>query len=97
MAHRTLFLASRSTLRSASSWTWGTWPRQLAGAIVFNVAIDTDFPGHVRFDGSTLVARIPMRFQRRGGRKRIVAPDGIKIVPATKPQPEGTLLKVVAH
>ena len=29
-----------------------------------------------RLDGSTLVVHIPMRFQRRGGRKRIVAPDG---------------------
>jgi hypothetical protein len=29
-----------------------------------------------RLDGTTLVVRIPMRFQRRGGRKRIVAPDG---------------------
>ena len=27
-----------------------------------------------RLDGETLVVRIPMRFQRRGGRKRIVAP-----------------------
>jgi DNA invertase Pin-like site-specific DNA recombinase len=27
-----------------------------------------------RLDGMTLVVRIPMRFQRRGGRKRIVAP-----------------------
>ena len=26
-----------------------------------------------RLDGDTLVVRIPMRFQRRGGRKRIVA------------------------
>jgi hypothetical protein len=34
-------------------------PRQLTGAIVFNVAIDTDFPGHVRLDGTTLVVRIP--------------------------------------
>jgi hypothetical protein len=34
-----------------------------------------------RLDGSTLVVRIPMRFQRRGGRKRIVAPDGSAIVP----------------
>ena len=34
-----------------------------------------------RLDGSTLVVRIPMRFQRRGGRKRIVAPDGSEIVP----------------
>ena len=33
-----------------------------------------------RLDGSTLVVRIPMRFQRRGGRKRIVALDGSEIV-----------------
>ena len=32
-----------------------------------------------RLDGTTLVVRIPMRFQRRGGRKRIVAPDGSEI------------------
>ena len=30
----------------------------------------------MRLDVETLVVRIPMRFQRRGGRKRIVAPDG---------------------
>ena len=29
-----------------------------------------------RLEGTTLVVRIPMRFQHRGGRKRIVAPDG---------------------
>ena len=40
-----------------------------------------------RLDGSTLVVRIPMRFQRRGGRKRIVAPDGTASVPASEPQP----------
>ena len=32
-----------------------------------------------RLDGTTLVVRIPMRFQRRGGRKRIVAPDGSEL------------------
>ena len=41
--------------------------------------------------------RIPMRFRRRGGRKRIVAPDGSEIVPATKPQPDGTLIKALAR
>jgi hypothetical protein len=50
-----------------------------------------------RLDGCTLVVRIPMRFQRRGGRKRIVAPDGSEIVPTTKPQPDGTLVKAVAR
>ena len=50
-----------------------------------------------RLDGSTLVVRIPMRFQCRGGRKRIVAPDGSAIVAATKPQSDGTLLKALAR
>src|SRR5688500_6298280 len=50
-----------------------------------------------RLDGSTLVVRIPMRFQRRGGRKRIVAPDGSAIVPSSKPQPDGTLVKALAR
>ena len=44
-----------------------------------------------------LVVRIPMRFQRRGGRKRIVAPDGGDLVPTSKPQPDGTLVKALAR
>jgi hypothetical protein len=39
-----------------------------------------------RLEGSTLIVRIPMLFQRRGGRKRIVAPDGSEIAPTSKPQ-----------
>jgi hypothetical protein len=50
-----------------------------------------------RLDGNTLVVRIPMRFQRRGGRKRIVAPDGSAIVPTSKPQPDGALVKALAR
>jgi hypothetical protein len=38
-----------------------------------------------------------MRFQRRGGRKRIFAPDGSAIVPTTKPQPDGALVKALAR
>jgi hypothetical protein len=41
-----------------------------------------------RLDGTTLVVRTPMRFQRRGGRKRIVAPDGSALAPAAKLQPK---------
>jgi len=41
--------------------------------------------------------RIPMRFQRRGGRKRIVAPDGSELAPVNKPQPDGTLMKALAR
>jgi hypothetical protein len=48
-------------------------------------------------DGNTLVVSIPMRFQRRGCRKRIVAPDGSEIVPTSKPQPDGTLVKALAR
>jgi hypothetical protein len=50
-----------------------------------------------KLEGNTLVVRITMRFQRRGGRKRIVAPDGSAIVPTSKPQPDGTLVKALAR
>ena len=50
-----------------------------------------------RLESTTLVVRIPMRFQRRGGRKRIVAPDGSAFVPTSKPQPDGTLVKALAR
>jgi hypothetical protein len=51
----------------------------------------------MQLDGSTLVVRIPMRFQRRGGRKCIVAPDSSAIVSSSKPQPDGTLIKALAR
>ena len=38
-----------------------------------------------------------MRFQRRGGRKCIVAPDGSELAPSAKPQPDGTLVKALAR
>jgi DNA (cytosine-5)-methyltransferase 1 len=39
-----------------------------------------------------------MRLRRRGGRKRIVAPDDSELAPATnKPQPDGTLVKALAR
>jgi hypothetical protein len=50
-----------------------------------------------RLEGTTLVVRIPMRFQRRGGRKRIVVPDGSELAPSSKPQPDGTLVKALAR
>jgi hypothetical protein len=50
-----------------------------------------------RLDGDTLVVRIPMRFQRRGGRKRLVAPDGSELAPSSKPQPDGALVKALAR
>jgi hypothetical protein len=50
-----------------------------------------------RLDGNTLVVRIPMRFQRRKGLKRIVAPDGSELAASSKPQPDGTLVKALAR
>jgi hypothetical protein len=50
-----------------------------------------------RLDGTTLVVRIPMCFRRRGGRKRIVAPEGSDLAPSSKPQPDGTLVKALAR
>ena len=56
-----------------------------------------------RLDDTTLVVRILMRFQRRGGRKRIVTPDGTAIVTTSKPQPvagrtrDGERLLVIAE
>jgi len=50
-----------------------------------------------RLDGETLVVQIPMRFQRRGGRKRIVAPDGSEVTPSSHSQPDGTLVKALAR
>ena len=47
--------------------------------------------------GAPIRGRIPMRFQRRGGRKRIVAPDGSEIAPTSKPQPSGTLVNALAR
>jgi hypothetical protein len=38
-----------------------------------------------------------MRFQRRGGRKRIVAPDGSELAPSSKPQQKRTLIKALAR
>jgi hypothetical protein len=43
------------------------------------------------------VARIPSRFQRRGGRKRIVAPDGSEIAPSTMLEPDGSLVKALVR
>jgi hypothetical protein len=38
-----------------------------------------------------------MRFQRRGGRKRTIAPDGSELAPASRPHPDGTLVQALAR
>jgi hypothetical protein len=44
----------------------------------------------------TLTIRIPMRLQRRGGRKLIMTPEGVA-VPARKPRRDETLVKALVR
>jgi hypothetical protein len=44
----------------------------------------------------TLTIRIPIRLQRRGGRKLIMTPEGVA-VPARKPSRDETLVKALVR
>ena len=44
----------------------------------------------------TLTIRIPMRLQRRGGRKLIMVPEGA-VMPKSKPRPDETLIKALVR
>jgi len=44
----------------------------------------------------TLTIRIPIRLQRRSGRKLIVTPDGVK-VPQRRPAPDQTIIKALVR
>jgi len=44
----------------------------------------------------TLTIRIPMRLQRRGGRKLIMTPEGVT-APARKPNRDETLVKALVR
>jgi hypothetical protein len=50
-------------------------------------------PGRAALELDTLTIRIPMRLQRRGGRKLIIAPEGA--VPTPKPRRDETLVKAL--
>ncbi len=50
-------------------------------------------PEAVRFDGETLTLRIPMRFQRHGGRKLIIVPDGEENWAPLPTGPDTTLIR----
>lgn len=45
-------------------------------------------------DGSTIIITIPMYLQKRGGRKRVMAPNGMEELPL--PERDYTLAKLVA-
>ena len=50
----------------------------------------------VDLEGGTLTIRIPMRLQRRGGRKLIMTPEGVA-APARKPSRDETLVKALVR
>jgi hypothetical protein len=45
----------------------------------------------------TLTIRIPIRLQRRGGRKLIMTPEGAAAVPSPKPRRDETLVKALVR
>ena len=47
-------------------------------------------------DVETLTIRIPMRLQRRGGRKLIMTPEGAAVL-ASKPRRDETLIKALVR
>ena len=51
---------------------------------------------HAGLEVDTLTIRIPMRLQRRGGRKLIVTPEGAAI-PTPKPRRDDTLIKALVR
>jgi hypothetical protein len=50
----------------------------------------------VGLEVDTLTIRIPIRLQRRGGRKLIMAPEGVA-APAGKPRRDDTLIKALVR
>ena len=50
----------------------------------------------VGLEVDTLTIRIPMRLQRRGGRKLIMTPEGVPAL-ARKPRPDETLIKALVR
>jgi hypothetical protein len=51
----------------------------------------------VRTSPSTVTVRVPLAFQRRGGRKLVVAPDGGTALPVPRARIDSTLVKALAR
>ena len=47
-------------------------------------------------DGSVTV-HIPMSFRRRGGRKQVIAPDGVPMTPPPRAHVDNTMIKAIAR
>ena len=52
--------------------------------------------GRAALELDTLTIRIPIRLQRRGGRKLIMTPEGVA-APARKPRRDATLIKALVR
>ncbi len=50
-----------------------------------------------RLEGQTVTVHIPMRLQRRGGRKLIIAPKGSEAWAPPIPRPDNTLIRALAR
>lgn len=50
-----------------------------------------------RLEGQTVTVHIPMRLQRRGGRKLIIAPNGAEAWAPPVPRPDSTLVRALAR
>ena len=68
-------------------------PLAAAEPIAGGCGVMTERPG---LEVDTLTIRIPMRLQRRGGRKLIMTPEGAA-VPAPKPRRDETLIKALVR
>ncbi len=47
--------------------------------------------------GRSLTVQVPLAFRKRGGRKRVVAPDGTPSLASARPQVHSTLVKAIAR
>ena len=48
-------------------------------------------------DGRVLTVSLPLRLRKRGGRKRVVAPDGVLAGLSLRSRVDGTLVKALAR
>jgi hypothetical protein len=51
----------------------------------------------VRFDGRRMIVKIPLKFERHGARKRIIAPNGAPSWALPAPRVDNTLVKTLAR
>lgn len=52
---------------------------------------------HLSRDGRTLTVHIPITFQRRGGRKLVVSPDGVPSWATPRPRIDNAMVKALAR